>query len=209
MTSKINKNKILLVEGRDEINFFDALLKSCTLDTIQVIESKGKDQFPFELELIVNDPGFANVTSIGIVRDADNSQQSAVESIRAQLQKHKLPSPTGHLTFVNNGQMNVGIFIAPGFTDTGMLESLILESLGEHPVKVASGNYIDNLRSLLHPENETCQYKFPTNIHKARMHAFLAGMEKYVPSAGMAALKGYFDLTSPIFNDVRGFLRQM
>lgn len=43
MTSKINKNKILLVEGRDEINFFDALLKSCTLDTIQVIESKGKD----------------------------------------------------------------------------------------------------------------------------------------------------------------------
>lgn len=209
MTSKINKNKILLVEGRDEINFFDALLKSCTIDTIQVIESKGKDQFPFELELILNDPEFAKVTSIGIVRDADNSQQSAVDSIRAQLQKHQLPAPAHHLAFENDGQMNVGIFIAPGFSDTGMLESLILESLGEHPVKVASGNYIDNLRILLHPENETCQYKFPTNIHKAHMHAFLAGMEKYVPSAGMAALKGYFDLSSPIFNDVRAFLQQM
>jgi len=41
------------------------------------------------------------------------------------------------------------------------------------------------------------------------MHAFLAGMEKFIPSAGMAALKGYFDLTSPVFDDVRAFLRNL
>ena len=209
MSSRIERQKLLLVEGRDEINFFSAFLNAEGITDVQIVESKGKDQFPTELELILNEPNFQKVTSMGIVRDADDSQKAAVESICYYLRKNSLPIPKGHNTFESDGAMNVGIFIAPGFTDKGMLESLILEALGDHPVKTASKRYIDELKAILAPDNSGCPYVFPKNIHKAYMHAFLAGMEKFIPSAGMAALKGYFDLTSPVFADVRAFLRNL
>lgn len=209
MSSKISKNKLLLVEGQDEIKFFSAFLSNSNIVDIQILESKGKDQFRSELDLIMNEPQFENVVSIGIVRDADESQASAVESICYHLRQVGLPVPAGHCQFKSNNNMKVGIFIAPGFTDKGMLESLILESLGDHPVKIASGQYIDNLKDILAPANENCQFNFPRNIHKAHMHAFLAGMEKFIPSAGLAAQKGYYNLDSVVFNDIRAFLAQI
>lgn len=209
MASKINKSKLLLVEGRDEINFFTAFLSHDNISDIQIIESKGKEQFPAELELIINDPDFDGVTSIGVVRDADESQQSAVESIRFHLNRFGLPAPVAHCDFKNNDKINVGVFIAPGFSEKGMLESLILESLESHPVKIAAGEYIENLRGLLSPVNPQCQFNFPRNEAKSHMHAFLAGMEKFVPSCGMAAMKGYYDFTSPVFNEIRQFLTRI
>jgi hypothetical protein len=209
MNGNIKKQKLLLVEGIDEINFFKALFANLAILDIQVIESKGKDQFPAELNLIVNDPNFVNVNSIGIVRDADNSQMSAIQSIRYNLEKHGLPKNANHGEFDEKDGVKVGIFIAPGFKEDGMLESLVLESLKGHPVKEAADHYINNLRSELESESNTSQYKFPNNEAKARMHAFLSGMEKFVPSLGIASTKGYFDLNSEVFNDIKEFLRKI
>lgn len=209
MSAKITKEKLLLVEGKDELNFFSALFTTLGVENVQPIESKGKELFPSELSLILNDPDFENVVSLGIVRDADNSMASAVESICYHLRKNNLPVPNGHNSFAQNNAIKVGIFIAPGSSDDGMLESLILESLAEHPVNLASNQYIENLKEVLAPSNEDCEYVFPRNIHKARMHAFLAGMEKFIPSAGLAAKKGYFDLSSHVFNDIKGFISSM
>lgn len=209
MDTQITAQKLLLVEGKDEINFFTALFKELRINDVQVIESKGKDKFDGELELIINDRDFENVTSIGIVRDADNSHEDAFRSVCSSLRKFNLPVPREHRVFIKSGKIQTGVFIAPGFTSNGMLESLILESLADHPVKIASAEYINTLRRTLAPENAECIYKFPRNEHKAHMHAFLAGMEKFLPSAGMAAIKGYFDLSSGVFNDIKEFLRQI
>lgn len=207
MPSKIIKNKLLLVEGQDEIKFFTAFLAKYEIADIQILESKGKDQFRAELDLIMNEREFEDVISVGVIRDADESQQAAVDSICHHLRQVGLPVPNGHCQFKSDGVRNVGVFIAPGFTDKGMLESLILESLGDHPVKIASGEYLDNLKNLLAPVNQTCAFNYPRNIHKAHMHAFLAGMEKFIPSAGLAAQKGYYNLDSDVFNEVRDFLK--
>ena len=43
---KISSEKVLLVEGKDELNFFEALLPFLKFkSTIQVIDVGGKDQF--------------------------------------------------------------------------------------------------------------------------------------------------------------------
>lgn len=206
MPSKITKNKLLLVEGLDEINFFSAFLSHSEIADIQILESKGKDQFRAELDIIMNEPEFENVISLGIIRDADESQQAAIDSINYHLGKVGLPIPAGHCQFKNNNIIKVGVFIAPGFTDKGMLESLILESLSDHPVKIASSQYMDNLKQVLAPVKDDCEFKYPRNIHKAHMHAFLAGMEKFIPNAGLAAKKGYYNLDSEVFNEIRVFL---
>lgn len=209
MKGKIVKNKIILVEGIDEVNFFEALFKHLELEDIQVIESKGKEQFPSELSLTINDPGFENVVTLAIVRDADKSHAAAIQSIKHYLKNNGLPSPSEHASFIEKDNLKVGVFIAPGFVECGMLETLVLESLAEHPVNLLSSKYVNELRENLLPVKETATLKFPRNEAKAQMHSFLAGMEKFVPSLGIAAKKGYFDLSSEVFKDIRDFLIKM
>lgn len=206
MAGQITKNKLLLVEGVDEINFFYSLFKNMNISDIQVIESKGKERFPAELELIINDPEFEKVSGIGIVRDADANQNAAVQSIQHYLKKHGLPHRASHGQFDSSDRIKVGIFIAPGFKENGMLESLVLESLTQHPVKMAAERYLADLRTSLDNQTTEVRFNYPNNEPKALMHAFLAGMEKFIPSLGLASKKGYFDLEADVFRDIRGFI---
>ncbi len=53
MPEAITKSKILLVEGKDEVNLFTELLVNLDLTDVQVIEVSGKDKFPSKLEALV------------------------------------------------------------------------------------------------------------------------------------------------------------
>ncbi len=206
---KIEKPKLLLVEGKDEECFFSALCNLLKIDDIEIIATKGKDRFKSEFDAIVNAPGFEIVKSLGIIQDADDSMVNAIKSIRSSLNKHHMPSPEGHNRFSENELIRVGIFIAPGNQDNGMLESLVLQTVADHPVRIISDSYIEALREKLNnPANES-PYKFPRNVHKAKLHSFLAGMEHYIPSLGIAAQKGYFDLESEALKEARDFLSGM
>jgi len=202
----LNKNKLLLVEGKDEINFFKALCKYLSIDDIQIIETGGKEKLKSELPAILLMRNFENVESIAVIQDADNSLDSAVDSIKYLLSKQKLPVPEGHTSFKTNSGMKCGIFIMPGNRESGMLENLVLDTVDGHLVKIVSDKYIDALRIKLTADSTL---KFPKNEHKARLHAYLAGMEKHVSSLGLATQKGYFNLDSEHLNDIKTFLQSI
>ena len=62
----------LLVEGKDQQNFFLAFLKHLKLqDKPQIQDFGGVGELRGFLEALVNSPGFGSVTSMGIVRDAE------------------------------------------------------------------------------------------------------------------------------------------
>ena len=74
----IRKPRLLLVEGRDEVNLFRALIRDCFDDDpgIQVIEAGGKDQFSRNLRAIQTAAASVpTLQSIGVVRDADDDAQ--------------------------------------------------------------------------------------------------------------------------------------
>jgi len=199
----ISKPKLLLVEGNDEVIFFNVFCRRLNIDDIQVIESGGKDKFKNLLPAILNMRGIEKVTSIGVIRDADNSSVSAFDSIKYHFQKNGLILPNSINEIASeNGKISTGIFIMPGNRDTGMLENLILDTVIDHPVKIMADKYIDELKENLTDETP----KFPSNEHKARFHAFLAGMEKFIPSLGLAAEKGYFDLDSSYLENLKEFI---
>ncbi|WP_279491210.1 DUF3226 domain-containing protein [Aeromonas veronii] len=83
----ITSDKIILVEGKDEIGFFTALCNKEELQQYQIIEVGGVDKFKDELPAIINDRNFDDVTSIAIIRDADSSVKAALQSIKAILEK--------------------------------------------------------------------------------------------------------------------------
>lgn len=199
MALEINSEKIILVEGKDEINFFEAFLKKLEIEDVQIIEVGGKDKFPSEFPALLNTPGFSRVSTYVIVRDADSNVQSTLDSIKGLLSVNNQPVPDGHASYSSNNGIRSGIFIMPGNRDEGMLETLCIDAIKENPIYECVKQFIRCLTDSTSIEN-------PRNLHKAKMHTFLSGQKKYIPSVGMAAKKGLFNFESECFNDLKQFL---
>jgi len=215
MNITIKKDILLLVEGKDEVEFFEAFLKTIKAhNIIQSIELGGKDNFKNEFPALLLSPNFSDVKRYGIVRDADNSATNTFQSVTNLLNRYNQPVPTiqGEIKFLNG--IAAGIFIMPGNSEEGMLEDLCLSTVINHPVSSCVDEYISCLHNNLNFEKENIskeqrKYCFPKNKAKAKMHAFLAGMNKFVPSLGIAAKKGYFDLHSKQLNNIKIFLQKL
>lgn len=84
----------LVVEGEDAANFFKALLREMNLTTVQVQNFGGVTELRSFLKLLRDAPNFwANVTSIGIVRDAETDPKAAFQSVCGALRHAGLPVP--------------------------------------------------------------------------------------------------------------------
>jgi hypothetical protein len=214
MNTKIEKENLLLVEGRDEINFFEALLAYINIRNIQLIEVGGKDKFKDELPALFLSPNFSTVKKYGIVRDADDNADNTFQSIVDMLSRYSQPIPTAPGKIMSSNNITTGIFIMPGNSEEGMLEDLCISTLTNHPVLTCVDEYISCLHNKLEHKRKNIskdcdKYYFPKNEAKAKMHAFLSGMNKFVPSLGIAAKKGYFNFDSKFLDDVKVFLQNL
>ena len=69
----LKQKTILIVEGMDEVNFFNSLLYKMEIENIQVLGIGGKTLIHQTLPTLRELPKFNEVSSIGIVRDARRS----------------------------------------------------------------------------------------------------------------------------------------
>nr|VFK48381.1 MAG: hypothetical protein BECKTC1821E_GA0114239_11123 [Candidatus Kentron sp. TC]VFK50611.1 MAG: hypothetical protein BECKTC1821D_GA0114238_11133 [Candidatus Kentron sp. TC]VFK63554.1 MAG: hypothetical protein BECKTC1821F_GA0114240_10993 [Candidatus Kentron sp. TC] len=205
---KIASQQLLAVEGRDECNFFEGMLKHMGIRGVQLVDIGGKDKFKTEFPLLYNLPGFPNVRALGFIRDAeDKKADAAFSSICSILKKRALPTPKAANTVVDGKNavgkdMRIGIFIMPNNNDRGMLEDLCLESVGVEPGFACVERYMDCLSVL--PENEG-----PRNHAKARVQAYLASRREIANSLGVGARKGYWNFGHGCFDDIKRFLRML
>jgi hypothetical protein len=100
---KLQKSKLILVEGRDEEEFFGGLLHHLEIDDIQVIPVGGKDQFAGRLQGLIKDNDFADIVSMGIVRDADDDPKATLQSIGDALKQASLYAPAGRKSGATTG----------------------------------------------------------------------------------------------------------
>ena len=203
MPAKIEKTKLLLVEGKDEIYFFDALLEHINIKDIQLIEVKGKNNFKNEFPILLKSPKFDDVLSYGIIQDADKNANNTFQSVVTLLSKHNQPIPKEHGEFKSNEIVKTGVFIMPDNQNKGMLEDLCLKTVSNHPNIECVNQYLDCLKN--NKSLSIKNSKYPKNLSKAKVHTFLAGMEKYTSSLGVAAKKGYFNLDSKYLKDIIHF----
>jgi hypothetical protein len=92
---KAEKPNILAVEGKDECNFFTALIKHLNLTGIQIEDIGGKDKFKLEFSLLAQSENFYGIVKkIGFVRDAEEKEATAAfQSICGILNAYNLPVP--------------------------------------------------------------------------------------------------------------------
>ncbi|MBF0477681.1 MAG: hypothetical protein HQK59_18015 [Deltaproteobacteria bacterium] len=211
-STKIEKEKVLLVEGLDEVNFFKAMLEHLDMQNVQTRDVGGKDNLRKLFPDVLNDPGFSRVKSYAIIRDADDNADNTLKSVQGLLKDKSQPVPSNHAETAELNNLKVGIFIMPGNAAEGMLEDLCLKAVENHTVLKCADDYLACLETNLETlpngqEKEPGKQYFPKNRAKARMHSFLAGMHEYITSVGLAADKeGYFDLDADAFKDLRDFL---
>lgn len=190
----ITKSKILAVEGMDEINFFTALLKTLEITDVQILDFKGKTNFPPNIAALPNIPGFDIVNKIGLIRDADDSEpKSAFDSLVAALKKVGIPVPTEINSFTTESPA-VGIFIMPDNTKKGMLEDLCLKYVGDLPENKCIEDYF------------ICIDSIPDETSKSMIQVYLAGKKPLVNNLGLGALKKHFDFSSSHFDMIKEFL---
>lgn len=207
MTRKIEKAKLIVVEGRDEEFFFDALLVHLNRDDVQVLPIGGKTMLGDNLQALILDPRFPNVDALIVVRDADstppNSNVSAFkrawESVSAALQNAALPVPVEHAT-LSADSPRTGIFIMPDGQNDGMLESLCLTSVSDQPEYPCVVEYFQCLAK------HSVQ---PNNLDKGRAHAYLASRVEPDKRVGEAAQAGYWPWKSDTFLPLVDFVKQM
>lgn len=188
----------LLVEGKDSEGFFEAMARHLKVEGIQIQDFGGITDLQKFLHAFVRLSDFSQVTNIGIVRDAEDSAQGALRSVKDALRHAGLPVP-GTTAPQESRRLNVSVMVLPGGDRSGMLESLLWETIPDN-----MQDCIDTfLRCAEDVRGESVQRR-----HKARAGAYLSTQRKPQLSVGDAARRTYWDLDHPTLEQVRRFVRE-
>ena len=190
----------LLVEGNDQRNFFEAVIEYLVLEHVQVWNFGGVDDLGKFLRAFVNMRGFSSVSSVGIVRDAEESAILALKRVNRALRNVNLPvaiEPPEN----GNGRPRSKILILPDGERPGMLETLLYETIAGTEESSCIEQYFDCLGDLAEfSENKRA---------KARAHAWLATRREPHVSVGFAAKKRYWNLEHEALASVRDFVSSL
>jgi hypothetical protein len=166
---------------------------------MQVLPVGGKEKFKPNIENLPKLSKFDEVVSIGIIRDADNSYNSAFKSIQDALKAANLPLPERPLEPVSSGGLRVAVYIMPDNQSEGALEDLCLSSINDDPVYDCVQKYFDCLKD----DHGITHH----HISKSRVQVYLARHAPVDPRVGIAARKDIWRWDNPAFDSLKGFIK--
>lgn len=200
----IVKPKLLLVEGKDEVRFFNAFLAHPILGItdIQVTDYGGKTMLKDYLEALAQAPvgGFTNLVSLAIARDADTDAAAAFASVCGALTNVGLTVPGAHGQFAG-ANPQVGVWIVPDGGTPGMLEDLCMASVQTDLALSCVDEFFQCVQRRAGRQ--------PKILAKARLHVWLASQAEPDKRLGEAAEKGYWPWTATVFQPLIAFLRAL
>ncbi len=202
---EIRSDCLLLVEGRDEVNLFEALLKHCFAavgkQDIQIIDAGGRHSFRRNLTAIAAAArARPTLRAVGAVRDADDNARSAFQSVCDALRHAGYEPPSVHGA-VSDGDPPVGVFILPDGAGNGAVETLCRQSVTGDEASRCVEAFIDCLK-----EQRALRSR---NEDKTFAHAYLAAGEDPVARVGEGARQGMWDFDSEAFAEMSDFLREL
>lgn len=161
------QRKLVLVEGNDDLRFFKAMSRHLGINDVLIDAYNGKNNLRNDLSDRVRNPDFQTVSSLGIVRDADNSSQAAFDSVVSSLRRVNLPTPGTPVEPVEQDGLRVSVLIIPPDENTGELENVCLRSIEGSREMECVESYFTCMNDLAPPvaANE---------IAKARLHSYLS-----------------------------------
>ena len=179
----ITQPNLLVVEGTDDELFFCTFAEHIQLHDIQTMPIGGKTKLRLNLKLLKLSHNFPKVTSLCIVRDANNNPTDAFKSVCDALKDAKLPAPQ-QARLPTNSTPRVTVIILPNENESGMLEDLCLRAVASDPAM----HCVDRYFQCLQQEAQN----LPRNLSKAKVRAFLASRPDPEKRLGEAAQANYW-----------------
>lgn len=189
----------LLVEGKDDLNFFETLIRAVGRTDIEVQDYGGRDRLRRYLRGLRRVANFRKVRVVAITRDADGLVEDAARSLRDAVRQVGLPEPVTRTGAGADGASpETRIHILSG--DGEMLESLLNRTVADTPEAACVDAFVkcveDTGRGLRNPS-------------KSRAHAWIATRDHPEVSVGVAAQKNYWPLEHGALDELRAFLRSL
>lgn len=193
----IDKPKVIVAEGVDADRFLHWACQAYDVQDARVYNFGGVTDLRSYLRLLRKTPGFDQLQTLVVARDAERSGSAAFESAANALHANGFPVPRKAFSFAR-GNPRTAVIIFPGHHKTGRqpselaagaLEDLCLKTVADDPLMECVDDYIECAREHgepLRPER------------KARLHAFLAAKGSYAGlKLGEATRAGAWDLEHP------------
>ena len=204
----IETPKLLIVEGNDDRNFFQALAKHLSVSDVGIEPCHGRNALKCFLSGLVAATGFDKLCSLGIVRDANGCAKSAFQSVQSGLRNADLPVPPKVAQpyeapeRMANGRktLAVSVFVLPDCESPGSLETLLYQTL-DREIDRCITNFLECAGDVDGDK--------PKNKDKARVFAYLATREERRHSVGVAAKQGVWSLSHPAFKDLIAFVQSL
>ena len=197
----IEKPKLLVVEGDDEVRIFGALLNHLEVSDTDIRSIRGVDNLRIHLKTLSSLRDFGRVRSLAVVVDADMDRGARRDQIRGALRDAGLPAPPEPLSQTSDDQLKVAYLIVPHESPGTMIEDVCLESVSTDPVIECLDGYFECISQTGVPGPR------PHWKTKARTHAFLASRERPDLRLGEAAQNGVWDFDSDAFSPLRDLLK--
>ena len=197
----ITQSKVIIVEGSDDENLISALIQYIGLSGIQIISCEGKPVMPSVIKTVRNMPDFENkVTSLGVVRDANDVADRTFQSVCTALANASLSVPECPLA-ITDGIPRVSVMIWPCDANKGILEDVCLQSIANYPEMMCVNQYFECLEKQgIEPSHK---------LSKAKVQTFLASGSEPYPHLGIGALKDRWPFDNNAFDKVKQFLTNL
>jgi hypothetical protein len=191
--------KFVFCEGKDDVAVVKGLAGHLGL-VFRVEDFKGKNNLSNFLREVSKRPEFAQeqVTSIGILRDANGDANAALQSVRSALEQNSFSLPHADGT-LSNGTPQVGICIV-GVNGRGMIEDVCLKSVSDQPEFPCVDQYFTCIAK------NSSRSKFSS---KAWVRVWMASHVDFEYYVGEAAEEGYWPWDSPAFDLLKNFLNAL
>ena len=209
-----NMRHLILCEGRDEWGFLvkylnsEALSEYSELSTIvQVEDFGGNEELSTKLQLWSRTPGFEQIKTLVVIRDAERNAEGAVQSIMSAFRNANLPIPPSPGCLEKTDHLSTGFLLFPSCDNhpqNETLEDLCLSILEETDYSV-----LNEINGFLHSLQDQGLRSFPHEF-KSKLHTYFSVTDDFVSlKIGEAAEAGAFDWSSQKLNSLRDFLLSM
>ena len=198
----LRSEKLITVEGQDEVYFFDALLRYLEILDVEIREFGGKTKFIKKIKAINTLQNIENLKKLAIIRDADTDDINLTfESITDILKVTKIDDntliPPEKIGQFSHGLPKIGIYVMPDNKNNGMLEDLCLKTVNDTEAMKCVEIFYKCAEELKGSP------KIPA---KSKAQVFLAAMPKIVNSVGLGAQKKYWNFDSKELEELKTFL---
>jgi len=204
----IEKDKIILVEGADAYFFFIWACQAFDIHDIQVIDFGGIDDLGEYLRTFKELSGSEKASTILIGRDAEKNPDGAVKSIKTALKKNGFAVPERPFTFAE-GKPCVAYMLFPGFESGSEGSSLLPGALEDLCLSTTKGDLVHECVDLYVNCLKTNGITLK-DLHKTRLHAYLAGKQDFAGlKVGEAAKAGAWNWNHTNLNPFRTIIKAM